>query len=107
MNAPRQTNRLSGKDNFDMQVCVREFYSQLGLHDGEFAEKASEALGFPVTKGNVQGAREVFGIPSTRAVALAAPTDQSGQIAALSARLARLEERIEVYFKGCRKESTP
>lgn len=96
----RQTNRLTGKDHFNMQCFVRDNYAKLGLHDKEFAEVASKELGFTVTWGNVQGAREVFEIPSTRAVNMASNDD----LASLRKRIEVLEQRIEVYLTGCCKE---
>ena len=106
MNAPTTKNALSGADKFNLQLLVKEEYAKMGLHDKEFAAWASEKLGLTVTSGNVQGARECFSIMSTRDVVRStAPADMAAQLAALSARLMRLEERIEVYFKGCRKES--
>jgi len=106
MNAPATKNALSGADKFNLQLLVKEEYAKMGLYDKEFAAWASEKLGLTVTSGNVQGARECFGIMSTRDVARSTvPTDVTAQLTDLRNRLARLEERIEVYFKGCRKES--
>ena len=107
MNAPATKNALSGADKFKFQLLVKEEYAKMGLHDKEFAAWASERLGLIVTSRNVQGARECFNIMSTRDVVRStAPSDVSAQLTDLRTRLARLEERVEVYFKGCRKEST-
>ena len=100
----RANNRLAGKANFDMQAYVREHYAAAGLHDKEFAEKASAELGFYITAGNVQGAREVFGIASTRDVQRTTPGDE---VADLRKRLAALEQRVEVYLTGCTLPGCP
>ena len=76
MNAPRAMNVLSGADKFNLQLLVKEEYAKMGLHDKEFAAWASEKLGLTVTSGNVQGARECFGI-MVRDVVRPAPSDVS------------------------------
>ena len=96
-------NRLAGKQLFDLQVYVQANYANDKLHDAEFAEKAGMALGFPVTRANVQGAREAFGIESTL-LARAATPSANAEIADLQRRLAALEQRFEVYLTGCCKD---
>lgn len=62
---PEGINRIGGKQLFDLQVYTQENYAKAGLHDSEFAAQASQALGFPVSKGNIQGVRDAFGIVAT------------------------------------------
>lgn len=66
--APEAINRIGGKQLFDLQVYTQAEYTKSGLTDPEFAKQASEALGFPVSLGNIFGVREAFGIPSSKAL---------------------------------------
>lgn len=104
-------NALSGKARFDLQVFVQKHYTDMGLHDKEFAEKATAELGFTVTGSNVQGAREMFGITSTRDLNRATPKgdiDEAFRIVGdLQRRLAALEQRVEVYLTGCTLPGCP
>jgi len=100
----RSNNRLAGKANFDMQALVRDHYAEKKLHDKEFAAWATEQLGVTVTAGNIQGAREIFGIVSTRDIQRATPGDE---VADLRKRLAALEQRVEVYLTGCTLPGCP
>jgi len=107
----RVTNRLARKANFDMQTLVRDHYAEKGLHDKEFAAWATEQLGVTVSAGNVQGAREVFGITSTRDLQRATPKGDIEEafriIGDLQRRLAALEQRVEVYLTGCTLPGCP
>lgn len=100
----RVNNRLAGKANFDMQALVRDHYAEKKLHDKEFAAWATEQLGVTVTAGNIAGAREIFGIVSTRDMVRALP---SGDILTIERRLAALEQRVEVYLTGCTLPGCP
>ena len=107
----RYKNALSGKAKFDLQAYVQANYATAGLHDKDFAEKASAELGFAITGSNVQGAREVFSIASTRDLQRATPKggiDEALRIIGdLQRRLAALEQRVEVYLTGCTLPSCP
>ena len=94
--ASRVNNRLNGRQCWLLTQYTQERYVGSGLSDPGFAAEATTALGFSVTKGNIQGAREALEIPAngTRQ----AP---SADLASLERRVATLEQRIEVYFNGC------
>lgn len=104
-------NALSGKAKFDLLLYVQTNYAAANLHDKEFAEKATAELGFTITGGNVQGAREVFGITSTRDLQRATPKGDIEEafriIGDLQRRLAALEQRVEVYLTGCTLPGCP
>lgn len=104
-------NALSGKAKFDLLTYVQANYAAANLHDKEFAEKATAELGFTVTGGNVAGAREVFGITSTRDLQRATPKGDIEEalriIGDLQRRLAALEQRVEVYLTGCTLPGCP
>lgn len=65
---PTQINRLSASMQYALMTFVKERYSESKLLDTAFVKVAEEALGFPVTVGNLQGCREAFGIECNRDV---------------------------------------
>ena len=86
--APIAINKLTAREQFQLLNHVQTNYAASKLSDREFAAQASEALGFPVTRHNVAGAREVFDIPST----LVAKREEAKQP---RTRLERVEARLE------------
>lgn len=84
---------LTQTQRFQLTNFVKDFYVEKGLSDREFAELATKELGFEVRDNNVDAARDVVNIPSTKARALAA---NEGLV---TVRLARLEERVNELEK--------
>jgi len=100
---PRSSpNRLVLSQQFALCGLVKAEYVVSALTDIDFAKLATERLGFSVVPSNVASAREAFSIISNRDLARQAPADE---VAALRRRVEALEQRIEVYFKGCRKDA--
>jgi hypothetical protein len=94
-------NRLAGVRMFELMQYVQTYYAASQLHDTAFAAQASEALGFPVTAGNVQGARYAFGIEATltaKARERAEPRSKldrlEAALLATEAKLTALEARV-------------
>lgn len=54
----RAINRLKGSDNFKFLKWFEDSTFEWGLTDAQIAVRATEALGFTVTVGNVYGAWE-------------------------------------------------
>ena len=101
-NAPRSLNRLNARQTFALtNLVAAEYVKQPNPSDTAFAELASEQLGFPVTKGNVQGARETLDIPSPHS---GVARSDNAEIADLQRRLLALEQRVQVYLDGCLKD---
>jgi len=97
-------NVLSDKQSFALIKLVEaEWLNRIELGDEGFAAFAAEKLGFSVSGGNVKGARKVLDLPSYHAVAHP-KRSSSIEIAELQRRIERLEQRIEVYFRGCTKD---
>ena len=85
----RTQNKLKGKNWFAFLKYVEANFTASQMVDAEFAVKAQADLGFPITKNNVQGAREALEIPSYTA---SRSTEQAGSLAA---RLSTLERKVE------------
>lgn len=101
----RVNHKLTLRQQHQLNGFVLEHYAKLGLTDGSFAEKAASELGFHVTGSNVAGVRNAFEIPSTREVQRSVdPSTLEGRIAHLERIVAALEQRIQVYLDGCRKD---
>lgn len=101
----RTNHKLTLRQQHQLNSFVLEHYAKMALHDNEFAEKAAHELGFHVTGSNVAGVRNAFEIPSTRdALRAANPDTLEGRIVHLERLVAALEQRIEVYLNGCRKD---
>lgn len=91
--APESINRIGGKQLFDLQVYTQAEYTAAGLSDPDFAKQASEALGFPVSSGNIFGVREAFGIPSSVAI------KKEAKKQTIAGRLAAVEAWIRAFDK--------
>lgn len=89
--APETINRIGGIQLYQLMQYTQANYTQAGLLDAEFAKKASDELGFPVTKGNVQGAREAFGIEATFLARRREAVEPRTRLERIEARLERLE----------------
>lgn len=89
-------NQLTRLQMIQLANRIRDDYTASALHDGEFAAKVTETIGFPVTESNVAGLRRDLGIPSLREV-------RNRQIEVTFAeRLARIERllaRLEPNWK--------
>lgn len=95
-------NVLSAKQTFVLTNLVQaEYVKQPNPDDAAFAALASERLGFPVTKNNVVGAREILDIPHPHS---ARARSDNAEIADLQRRLLVLEQRVQVYLDGCLKD---
>jgi hypothetical protein len=85
----RTTNKLQLANQFRLNQYTIENYESAGLHDPEFAQKATADLGFVVTAGNIQGIREAFNIKST----LARKRDEAPAL--LIERIEKLERQVQ------------
>jgi len=83
--APETVNRLNLANQYKLIQYVETEYRKSGLTFVVFAKQAAEALGFPVTSGNISGCCEALNLPSNREVA----RDQTP--ATVLARLDRIE----------------
>lgn len=63
---PEHVTKLKAADQFRLMEFVRDNYVREAKSDIEFAKLASNILGIQVTNHNVAGARDAFGIPSTK-----------------------------------------
>jgi hypothetical protein len=95
---------LGRKQIFLLTNLVQDEYEKSGMDDEAFALHAAIKLDFRVTDHNVEGARRVLDILSPRS---RAPRSQIAEIADLQRRVERLEQRVEVYLSGCRKDKEP
>ena len=99
-------NVLNAKQTFALTQFVAANWDEHGLKQGlgdvGFAKMAEAKLGFRVTDRNVYGCRETLDLPGLNA---RAPRSANAEIADLQRRLLALEQRVEVYFKGCRKDA--
>lgn len=68
----RQLNRLTLDLMLRVTDYVRANYASSGLSETEFAELASQALGFPVGAANINTARSACGLPANAKVKSAA-----------------------------------
>lgn len=64
--APESINRLTMSQQYSLLKYMESDYIQSGLLDTEFAARATEHLGFPLTAANIHGSREALGIKSNR-----------------------------------------
>lgn len=94
---PHGQNRLKGPEQFKLNKLVEAFYTQKNISDEEFAHFAQEELGFPVSKANVQGAREACGIASTNA-RVPGQANIANRITALETKVAELESAVRVLM---------
>ena len=106
--SPVQVNRPSAKMQWDLTNLVKDNYASRQQNDIEFAKWAAEQLGFPVTKHNIEGARETLEIPSTAVIHKAqrytANGDSNLRLRMLEVRLTALEQRVQVYIDGCQRD---
>ena len=59
-----KVNKLTMAQQFELIKLVRDNYTASRAYDDEFAKTATKTLGFLVTKGNISGVRQQFGIQS-------------------------------------------
>ena len=104
MNAPKQVNRLSAREMYQLTEFVREHYVKSALYDTDFATKATTDLGFTVSDSSVRTARETLGLPSNRDVERA--TRASPDTSALSAQIAKLESAVQAQAERLAKLET-
>ena len=100
-------NRLQRSQQRQIEDLVQAEYATKGVGDKHFSEFASQQLGYRVTEGNVNRAREVFGIASTGR--LHAKGGLTARVASIEARIEDFErkhevlsQRIAVYLTGSR-----
>jgi hypothetical protein len=97
-------NVLSAKQTFLLTCLAQAEYSkQPNPEDAAFAVLATERLGFPVTKHNVQGCRNTLDIPHPHP---SRARSDNAEIADLQRRILILEQRVQVYLDGCCKDSS-
>lgn len=98
-------NVLTAKQTFALTQFVSSNWDEHGVKQGlgdvGLAAMAEARLGFRVTEHNVQGCRDTLDLPGLNA---RVSRSQNAEIADLQRRLAQLEQRVEVYFKGSRKD---
>ena len=88
---PQSINRVGGIQLFKLMQYTQANYLQDRLLDQQFAEKAAIDLGFPVTKGNIQGCREAFGIEATFLAERRESREPGTRLDRVEARLSALE----------------
>ena len=59
--APETVNRLKGQENYKFLKWFETSEFEYGLSDSPIAVRATDALGFTITSGNVYGAWEFTG----------------------------------------------
>lgn len=110
----RANNTLSAGLMFRLMEYVKAHYTESQKTDAAFAEIAAETLGFPVTEGNVGGARRALEIQSNyagkfprkrggeaRTEDLATKEDINlvlNELSALNKQINECSRRIETYF---------
>lgn len=93
-----KVNTLDGAQRFKLMKLMEAQYTTAGLHDTEFADKATAELGFTVTRANVQGAREALGIESTLEVEKRQREHSPAtRLVTIEARLAALENWVRKF----------
>jgi hypothetical protein len=95
--AGKQVNKLTSLMTFQLMQLIQNDYTKSGLSDQQFADEAGKKLGFPVTYGNVQGAREQLSITNNFSKGVAAPDYK-----ALMDRIAHLEEEVAMLIRAHR-----
>lgn len=101
--AQRGMTRLGRKEMYFLIDYFNQHYVNSKLQDTDFAVKASQELGFPITAAIIHGIRSDFDIPANRDVARAEKKALNGgsRLDKLEARIKALEDRVEVYIKWC------
>lgn len=84
----KTVHKLKAAHQFQLMGLVKNQYSIHAVTDLEFARYAEATLGFKVTNFNVAGARDAFGIPSTREAVRQAKPNQ------LAERFQKAEDAI-------------
>lgn len=92
-----KVNTLDGAQRYKLMKLVEAGYTAAALHDTEFAVKMAEELGFPVTRANVQGAREALGIESTLDAERRQRHEPQTRLDRIEARLAAIEAWIKAF----------
>ena len=89
-------NKLTMAQQFELIKFTQEHYASSNMFDPEFAQRAQDALGFPVTSGNIQGVREQFNIESTLAKQrAAAPETIIERIKELEKKMTKVVDVLE------------
>jgi len=92
-----RVNTLDGAQRFKLMKLVEAEYVSAGLHDPEFAVKASAELGFTVTRANVQGARDALEIESTLDAEKRMRREPQTRLDRIETRLAAVEAWIKAF----------
>ena len=96
-------NVLTDRETFLLAKFVeKEWPEHSELGDAGFVPFAVSVLGFPISIGNIRGVRKILDIEIQKP---ALSRSATAEIADLQRRVERLEQRVEVYFKGCRKDA--
>ena len=91
-----KVNKLAMGNQFKLIQYVQEHFEAANLTDPEFAQQAENYLGFTVTPGNIQGIRQEFNIPSTKAkLAAQTPELMIERVEKLEQQVAKLIEVLE------------
>ena len=85
--------KLQASERYKLTKMIEADYARLAITDGEFAELATGSLGFEVTAGGVQFARESIGLLSTRQI-----KREAGQNT-IESRLNTLEDGVLALIK--------
>ncbi len=88
---PESINRLTLSQQFALLKYMEQNYVQSKLFDTEFAAKATNDLGFPITTGNIQGCREALGMKSNRDLQREENKRPKNRLEEIEARLEKLE----------------
>ena len=92
----RQTkNTLTQAQTMKLGNYMTAEYVNSKLNDPLFAQKASQALGFSVSEGNVQGMRRSLELPSNY---LAASPRKADRLAELEARVEKIASDLEALI---------
>ena len=95
-------NVLNAIEMYKLQDLILKEYTKSGLSDGEFAAMATEKVTprAAFTRNHISYARDALEIPSNSLKGVQNPQSLM-RIVDLEKRIAALEDRLEVYIKGC------
>ena len=88
---PESINRLILSQQFALLKYMETDYVASGESDNDFAVRASNHLGFPVTGGNVFGCREALKMKSNRDLRLEQKKQPKNRLEYIEQRLEKLE----------------
>lgn len=94
---------INTKQRFQLMQLIQGEYVERAKTDSDFADYATEKLGFKVNHNIVGHCREALEIPATK-FAKSVPADLLDRTALLEKRVAELEDRLQAHLVTLRRE---